>query len=57
MLKNSSSSSQIQELLSQRILLLDGAMGTMVQRLALDAAGVRGDRFAYQVKGLSPVPN
>ena len=29
----------------QRILLLDGAMGTMIQRYKLDEAGYRGDRF------------
>jgi 5-methyltetrahydrofolate--homocysteine methyltransferase len=30
----------------KRILLLDGAMGTMIQALALDEAGFRGARFA-----------
>ena len=29
----------------QRILILDGAMGTMIQRHKLDEAGYRGDRF------------
>src|SRR5579871_2995840 len=28
-----------------RILVLDGAMGTMIQQLKLDEAGYRGDRF------------
>ena len=37
---------QLAQLLSERILLLDGAMGTMIQRLGLDEAGVRGERFA-----------
>jgi 5-methyltetrahydrofolate--homocysteine methyltransferase len=32
-------------LLRERILLLDGAMGTMVQRAALDEAQFRGERF------------
>ncbi len=32
--------------LEQRILLLDGAMGTMIQRHKLDEAGYRGARFA-----------
>ncbi len=32
--------------LSQRILLLDGAMGTMIQRHKLDEADYRGERFA-----------
>ena len=36
----------LRSLLEDRILLLDGAMGTMVQALDLDEAAVRGDRFA-----------
>jgi 5-methyltetrahydrofolate--homocysteine methyltransferase len=31
---------------AERILVLDGAMGTMIQLLALDEAGFRGERFA-----------
>ncbi|TVR78278.1 MAG: 5-methyltetrahydrofolate--homocysteine methyltransferase [Rhodospirillales bacterium] len=31
---------------AERILLLDGAMGTMIQRLGFDEADYRGDRFA-----------
>ncbi|MCA9134034.1 MAG: homocysteine S-methyltransferase family protein, partial [Planctomycetales bacterium] len=46
MLKRSANSELVQELVGQRILLLDGAMGTMVQQLGLDEAGVRGERFA-----------
>ncbi len=46
MLKRSSPQDQIRELLEQRILILDGAMGTMVQRLSLGEEGVRGERFA-----------
>jgi 5-methyltetrahydrofolate--homocysteine methyltransferase len=34
------------ETLKQRILLLDGAMGTMIQRHKLDEAAYRGERFA-----------
>ncbi|MBP9854637.1 MAG: methionine synthase [Candidatus Omnitrophica bacterium] len=34
------------DLLDQRILILDGAMGTMIQRYKLDEAGFRGKRFA-----------
>ncbi|MFV2060282.1 MAG: methionine synthase [Gammaproteobacteria bacterium] len=34
------------DLLKQRILVLDGAMGTMIQSYELDEAGYRGDRFA-----------
>ena len=36
----------IQDLLQQRILILDGAMGTMVQRHKLTEADYRGERFA-----------
>lgn len=36
----------LQELLSERILVLDGAMGTMIQRYTLSEADYRGDRFA-----------
>jgi 5-methyltetrahydrofolate--homocysteine methyltransferase len=39
--------------LETRILCLDGAMGTMVQKLKLDEAAVRGDRFADHNKDLS----
>ncbi len=34
------------DLLNERILVLDGAMGTMIQRYKLDEAGYRGERFA-----------
>ena len=34
------------DLLRQRILILDGAMGTMIQRYKLSEAQFRGDRFA-----------
>jgi 5-methyltetrahydrofolate--homocysteine methyltransferase len=36
----------IEQLLKQRILILDGAMGTMVQRYKLTEADYRGERFA-----------
>ncbi|MEW7992874.1 MAG: methionine synthase [Candidatus Thiodiazotropha endolucinida] len=36
----------IESLLKQRILILDGAMGTMIQRRKLDEQGYRGERFA-----------
>ena len=41
-----SRSPDIREVLSSRIAILDGAMGTMVHALALDERGFRGDRFA-----------
>ena len=34
------------ELLNERILFLDGAMGTMIQRHKLEEADYRGERFA-----------
>ena len=37
---------QLRGLLKQRILLLDGAMGTMIQSYGLQEADYRGDRFA-----------
>ena len=36
----------LERLLAERILVLDGAMGTMVQTYRLDEAGFRGERFA-----------
>ncbi len=36
---------KLEDLLQQRILILDGAMGTMIQRYKLDEAGYRGERF------------
>ncbi len=36
---------KLKKLLKNRILLLDGAMGTMVQRHGLDEAAYRGERF------------
>ncbi|HBY00883.1 MAG TPA: methionine synthase, partial [Gammaproteobacteria bacterium] len=36
----------LRELLDQRILVLDGAMGTMIQSHHLDEAAFRGERFA-----------
>jgi 5-methyltetrahydrofolate--homocysteine methyltransferase len=43
---------EIGELLRQRILVLDGAMGTMIQRYRLDEAGFRGERFKNWKKDL-----
>ncbi|MCE9544033.1 MAG: methionine synthase, partial [Planctomycetia bacterium] len=42
----------IRDLLAQKILILDGAMGTMVQALKLDEQAVRGERFANHHKDL-----
>ena len=38
--------SALRQLAAERILVLDGAMGTMIQGLKLDEAGYRGARFA-----------
>ncbi len=37
----------LQSLLRERIAVLDGAMGTMIQRHELDEAAYRGERFAH----------
>ena len=42
---HSDRTAQLQALLAQRILVLDGAMGTMIQRERLDEAQFRGARF------------
>ena len=52
MLQADTKSSLISNLIRERILLLDGAMGTMIQRLKLDEAAVRGERFAEHHKDL-----
>ena len=38
--------SQLEQILKQRILILDGAMGSLIQTYKLDEAGYRGERFA-----------
>ena len=39
--------SQIEAQLQQRILLIDGGMGTMIQSYKLEEQDYRGDRFAH----------
>ena len=44
----------LKELLAKKILIIDGAMGTMIQRHKLEEADYRGERFAdwaYDLKG------
>ncbi len=36
---------KLEQLLAQRIVIIDGAMGTMIQRYQLDEAAYRGERF------------
>jgi 5-methyltetrahydrofolate--homocysteine methyltransferase len=52
MLQPDSATHLLSQLIRERILLLDGAMGTMIQRLHLDEAAVRGERFADHHKDL-----
>src|SRR5262245_19043328 len=44
-------------LMEERILVLDGAMGTQIQALGLDEAAVRGERFADHHKDLKNFPD
>ena len=49
---------KLDELLAKRILILDGAMGTMIQRHKLEEKDFRGERFAshpHDLKGNSDV--
>ena len=43
---------RLETVLHQRILVMDGAMGTMIQRHTLDEAAFRGDRFADHTRDL-----
>ncbi|MFM9117200.1 MAG: homocysteine S-methyltransferase family protein, partial [Planctomycetota bacterium] len=45
--------SRLEEELDRRILILDGAMGTMIQALRLTEQDVRGDRFGTHPKDLA----
>ncbi|MFQ5619594.1 MAG: methionine synthase [Rhodospirillales bacterium] len=45
-MKDTETTALLEELLARRILVLDGAMGTMIQAHGLDEAGYRGERFA-----------
>ncbi len=44
---------RLEELLARRILILDGAMGTMIQRHGLEEADFRGERFADHARRTS----
>jgi 5-methyltetrahydrofolate--homocysteine methyltransferase len=51
---------QLQDLLRKRIVILDGAMGTMIQARKLDEAAFRGERFKdwpRDLKGLNDLLN
>ncbi len=51
---------KLEELLRKRIVIIDGAMGTVIQTHRLDEAGFRGERFAKwgrDLKGLNDLLN
>ncbi len=51
---------QLRKLLDERILVLDGAMGSLIQTYQLDELGFRGERFAghpYDVRGNNDLLN
>ncbi|MHB0955826.1 MAG: methionine synthase [Pirellulaceae bacterium] len=50
--KRTSVRGQLEQLLKQRILVLDGAMGTTVFGMGIDERAMRGDRFADHHKDL-----
>ena len=43
---------QLEQLLRERIVIIDGAMGTMIQTYKLDEAAFRGERFKDSAKDL-----
>src|SRR5215467_10409507 len=51
------SASLLDSLLTARILVLDGAMGTMIQQRRLDEAAYRGERFKNWKKDLNDLLN
>lgn len=57
MLRSAPVDSILPDLIRERVLLLDGAMGTMIQRLKLDEKAVRGERFAGHHKDLANFPD
>lgn len=55
-LERPDATAELTQLLKHRVLIIDGAMGTMIQAHQLDEAGFRGERFAdwtSEVKGNS----
>src|SRR5439155_9696439 len=43
---------QLQQTLRERIVIIDGAMGTMIQRYQLEERDYRGERFAHHPSNL-----
>jgi 5-methyltetrahydrofolate--homocysteine methyltransferase len=54
--KNPDRVGALKRALRERILIIDGAMGTMIQQQHLDEAGYRGQRFEHGYDGLVFVP-
>ena len=54
--KNPDRAGALERALQERILIIDGAMGTMIQQHHLDEAAYRGERFAQGFDGLHFVP-
>ena len=52
-----SAEQQLRELLDERILVLDGAWGTMIQNARLDPEEYRGDRFAEHPQDVAGDPD
>ena len=53
-MKKTEAFAQLEELMQQRILYIDGAMGTMIQRYKLVEDDYRGERYAkheHELKG------
>jgi hypothetical protein len=53
-LQRSPAFAQLESLMKQRIIFIDGAMGTMIQRFKLQEADFRGERYAnhsHELKG------
>jgi 5-methyltetrahydrofolate--homocysteine methyltransferase len=53
LLKNLSTPDRLAQIMAERILVLDGAMGTMIQGLGLDETAIRGERFHDHHKDLA----
>ena len=51
-MKNTTTIERLREILDQRIMILDGAMGTMIQRHAFEEEDYRGERFADHASSL-----
>ena len=55
--RDSARTARLLQALSERILVLDGAMGTMIQRHSLSEADYRGERFAQGLDARQSPPD